>query len=187
MAASSVCSSDGVLNARQSALTILNTRCNRKRKTRALSIWSQTRPQALAERGSPAWVFGDDPAEGALSQSLGETASRTTRHNGWMIAGCLEWQRIGLAPPAVVTDATSAYLEAEDAMGSWIDDSCERDAQSWEQASTLFASWSSWATKAGEQIGSQKAFSEKLQARGLEPQRRRDGRGFVGLRLRPAY
>jgi putative DNA primase/helicase len=33
----------------------------------------------------------------------------------WMIDGCLAWQRIGLAAPAVVTDATKAYLEAEDA------------------------------------------------------------------------
>jgi putative DNA primase/helicase len=34
----------------------------------------------------------------------------------WMVAGCLEWQRDGLAPPAVVTDATKDYLEAQDAV-----------------------------------------------------------------------
>ncbi|MGA9007292.1 MAG: hypothetical protein WB495_10500 [Xanthobacteraceae bacterium] len=28
----------------------------------------------------------------------------------WMIAGCLEWQGRGLAPPAAVTRATAAYL-----------------------------------------------------------------------------
>lgn len=32
----------------------------------------------------------------------------------WMIEGCLEWQQCGLAPPAAVTDATAAYLEAEE-------------------------------------------------------------------------
>ena len=34
----------------------------------------------------------------------------------WMVEGCLEWQRIGLAPPKVVAEATAAYLEAEDAV-----------------------------------------------------------------------
>ena len=33
-----------------------------------------------------------------------------------MIEGCLDWQRVGLAPPAVVTEATAAYLEAQDAI-----------------------------------------------------------------------
>jgi putative DNA primase/helicase len=36
----------------------------------------------------------------------------------WMIEGCLQWQLHGLAPPAVVTAATGAYLEAEDAIAA---------------------------------------------------------------------
>jgi putative DNA primase/helicase len=36
----------------------------------------------------------------------------------WAIEGCLEWQRIGLAPPKAVTDATESYLENEDVLGS---------------------------------------------------------------------
>ena len=43
----------------------------------------------------------------------------------WMVAGCLEWQRIGLAPPKVVTEATAAYLEAEDAVLAWTEECCE--------------------------------------------------------------
>jgi putative DNA primase/helicase len=35
-----------------------------------------------------------------------------------MIKGCLEWQSIGLDPPPAVRDATAAYLEAEDTVGS---------------------------------------------------------------------
>jgi putative DNA primase/helicase len=103
----------------------------------------------------------------------------------WMIEGCLEWQQKGLAPPPAVTRATAAYLEAEDAVAAWIDETCDRDPQAWEQVSKLFANWNAWATKAGEHVGSQKRFSERLEARGLEPMRKRDGRGFIGLRLRP--
>jgi putative DNA primase/helicase len=105
----------------------------------------------------------------------------------WMVAGCLEWQRVGLAPPSVVTDATSAYLEAEDALAAWIEDCCYRDVQAWEQSSKLFTNWSAWAVTAGEQVGSQKRFSERLEARGFEPQRKSYGRGFNGLRLKPSY
>jgi putative DNA primase/helicase len=49
----------------------------------------------------------------------------------WMIQGCLEWQRIGLAPPKAVCDATAAYLEAEDAVGAWIEERCQCGPQAW--------------------------------------------------------
>jgi putative DNA primase/helicase len=105
----------------------------------------------------------------------------------WMIQGCRDWQIKGLAAPAAVTFATAAYLDAEDALAAWIDDCCERDPQAWESRSSLFANWSGWATRAGEYVGSQKRFIERLESRGVEPLRKRDGRGFVGLRVRPDY
>ena len=42
---------------------------------------------------------------------------------GWMVQGCLEWQRIGLNPPAAVRAATAAYLDAQDAIGAWLEKS----------------------------------------------------------------
>ncbi len=102
----------------------------------------------------------------------------------WAIDGCLLWQAKGLAAPAAVTDATAAYLEAEDAIASWIDDCCDREPQSWEQTSNLYANWVAWAEKAGEHCGSLKRFSERLETHNIEPLRKRDGRGFVGLQLR---
>ncbi len=63
----------------------------------------------------------------------------------WMIAGCADWQRHGLAPPEIVTAATAAYLEAEDAMSAWIDDRCQRDPNAWASSSDLFLSWKGWA------------------------------------------
>jgi putative DNA primase/helicase len=62
----------------------------------------------------------------------------------WMIEGCLEWQARGLNPPKAVTDATTAYLEAEDAISTWIDDRCELKASYWTSSAALFASWKSW-------------------------------------------
>jgi hypothetical protein len=56
----------------------------------------------------------------------------------WMIDGCLEWQKRGLAPPEAVTTATDAYLEAQDAFSAWLDECCERDPNAWERSMTLF-------------------------------------------------
>ena len=55
----------------------------------------------------------------------------------WMIEGCLQWQRDGLAPPAIVTAATAAYLEAEDAIAAWIADCCEIDPNHWERRNDI--------------------------------------------------
>jgi putative DNA primase/helicase len=106
----------------------------------------------------------------------------------WMIDGCLAWQREGLNPPAAVRDATAAYLEAEDAIAAWITDCCTRDPNRWESSTALFGSWSGWANKNGESIGSQKAFSQKLEDRaGLTKHVTNAGKGFYGLRINPVY
>jgi putative DNA primase/helicase len=101
----------------------------------------------------------------------------------WMIEGCLDWQRAGLKPPQVVLTATAEYLESEDALTSWMDDRCERTTQSWASSTDLFISWKNWADAAGEPSGTQKRFSQKLEERGFDKERNRDGRGFRGLRI----
>jgi putative DNA primase/helicase len=102
----------------------------------------------------------------------------------WMVRGCALWQRTGLNPPSVVTDATAAYLGDEDAFAAWIEDCCERCEQ-FTTSSCLFKSWSDWATSNGEHIGSTKRFVAALEARGFMPGRRTHGRGFENLKLKP--
>jgi putative DNA primase/helicase len=101
----------------------------------------------------------------------------------WLIEGCLEWQRDGLQPPKAVQDATAAYLEAEDGLAAWIDDKCERVPVAWESSTNLFASWTGWAERAGENAGTMKRFVQMLESRGYQPQRKMHGRGFVGIRI----
>lgn len=101
----------------------------------------------------------------------------------WMIAGCLAWQREGLAPPAAVRDATTAYMEGEDATAAWIDERCSREPQAWTSSGDLFASWKAWAEQAGEFVGSAKRFGQNLETRGFQPARKKIGRGFEGLAL----
>jgi putative DNA primase/helicase len=113
-----------------------------------------------------------------------------------MIKGCLEWQRIGLAPPQEVRAATAAYLEAEDAIATWMAECCKLGPNEWTSSSALFGSWTAWAQKTGEVVGSQKAFLHKLE--GLRflsfnrkrPNNRKDENpvsGFDGIRMKLTY
>ncbi len=100
----------------------------------------------------------------------------------WMIHGCLEWQRIGLAPPEAVSSATAEYFEAEDAFGQWLAECCVTGRTYDAPSATLFTSWTKWADMAGERAGSQKQFSQVLLARGFQPKKYGDGRaGFLGI------
>jgi putative DNA primase/helicase len=104
----------------------------------------------------------------------------------WMIEGCLAWRRDGLNPPALVREATQAYLEAEDALAQWLDECCGSDPVYVERTTALFASWKTWAEAAGEFAGSQKRFSKALEDRGFTRDHESRSRQaiFRGLALR---
>ncbi len=105
----------------------------------------------------------------------------------WALEGCRAWQHEGLNPPAAVTDATMAYLDAEDRIGTWIEDRCDLGPACAATAAEVFSDWKSWAESGGEKPGSQKAFSEKLQTRpGIEKTREGKARTrtFQGIALR---
>jgi putative DNA primase/helicase len=105
----------------------------------------------------------------------------------WMIDGCRAWQQQGLSPPPIVTEATAAYLEGEDAISAWVDECCQRDPTSFATSTHLFVSWNAWATKNGEYAGTTKKLVSTLESKGFHPLRKRTARGFVGLRVLPEY
>ncbi len=104
----------------------------------------------------------------------------------WAIEGCLEWQRIGLSPPGVVINATEEYLEAEDAMATWMAECCTQAKTFLSRGADLYSSWKNWAEAAGEVPGSQKRFTQALTARSFQQERFDGGqRGFRGLSVKP--
>lgn len=102
----------------------------------------------------------------------------------WAIQGCMEWQRNGLKPPAAVRDATAEYLDAEDAIARWVEECCVTDLGSWTPVRALFANWQTWCQRAGEREGSQKRFTQQLEAHGYERSRTGSARGFRGIATR---
>jgi putative DNA primase/helicase len=102
----------------------------------------------------------------------------------WMICGCSAWQTEELSPPAAVTNATDDYLQAEDSLSLWIGERCKKIGYGNTEVSRLFADWRQWAQAAGEDAGSQKRFSQAMEARGFAKVRTSAGRmAFGGIAL----
>lgn len=105
----------------------------------------------------------------------------------WAVEGCLNWQKKGLDPPATVLDATATYLADEDRFAMWIEDRCNVGRQYSATAGELYRSWVLWCEGAGEKPGSQKRFSQTLEAHGFERGRSTTAaRTFEGLAVEGA-
>jgi putative DNA primase/helicase len=102
----------------------------------------------------------------------------------WMIEGCAMWQRDGLNPPKAVTEATAAYLRAEDVIGTWISECCTLDKAAWTRTSLLYDNYGNYATAAGEFKINKREFSDALDARDdLKIQHKEEGNGYCGVRV----
>ena len=106
----------------------------------------------------------------------------------WMVEGLMKWRELdGLHPPEIVTKATRDYLEAEDAIGRWLDDCCVKNSAAFSSSNGLFRSWKHWAEDCGEYVGSQRKLSEQLMARGFERAVEGQARGFRGVQIKAVF
>lgn len=103
----------------------------------------------------------------------------------WAIDGCLEWQRIGLAPPAAVVNATAEYLAEEDAFTNWRAECCITGKFQWGSGELLWSSWKRWAEASNERPGSRKAFAQTMAQHGYTPSKSQHVRGYDGIALKP--
>jgi putative DNA primase/helicase len=101
----------------------------------------------------------------------------------WAIEGAVEWGMMGLQPPEAVRLATEQYLEAEDTLVRWIEESCNVGQTFAATTAHLYRSWREWCETSGEYAGSLKRFSQNLEARDFERTRigATSSRGFRGL------
>jgi putative DNA primase/helicase len=104
----------------------------------------------------------------------------------WCIDGCLEWQRVGLALPAIVRDATEEYFQDQDTVGQWIEDRANPQAGvfAFTLSSELFTSWKVWCEAQNLKPGTEKALTEALKDKGFAKARKDYGRGFTGITLK---
>lgn len=104
----------------------------------------------------------------------------------WAIAGCLEWQRVGLKPPPVIMDAVRAYREESDTLGRFISDCCEARALGQVKSSVFFQRYQQFAEQAGERWIASKDLPHEMQRRGFAWKRTKTGGMYSGIDLAAA-
>ena len=110
----------------------------------------------------------------------------------WMIEGCLEWQRTGLAPPPSVVAATKKYRTDMDSLGDFLEECCVLEPKAHVSRATLRAAYERWAEDLGHRHTlDPRSFGDALRERGCtvikvrEPSRASHPiRGWGGIRLR---
>lgn len=88
---------------------------------------------------------------------------------GWMIEGCLTWQKERLRAPASVKKATEEYFLSQDIIGQWIEDCCLLNPNFSSGRSDLFANWKKYAEENGAYTGNSRDFAIQMARRGIEP------------------
>ena len=101
----------------------------------------------------------------------------------WAVRGCLEWQRIGLNPPASVTGATEDYRSSEDIFGRFIADCCVVTKAGAVPFKHLYARLEQWTNDGGDFLPNKKAVGIWLEENGFEKYSA-NGRHYRGLMLR---
>lgn len=86
------------------------------------------------------------PVNRALADELSAEATGILT---WAVQGCLAWQRDGLDPPAVVTEATKEYERDSDPLAAFLAEACELDEGAEVGAAELFEHYKRWADLQG--------------------------------------
>lgn len=102
----------------------------------------------------------------------------------WMLEGCAEWQRVGLAPSTGVMDATDEYLKSEDPVSAWLHESCELTTTRSVIVKDLYANYKAYCEALGERPMSCKRLLGELKGHGCRTIDEHGLRCLEGLRLR---
>ena len=101
----------------------------------------------------------------------------------WLVRGCLEYQRVGIQPPAVVQAATEEYRDDEDTFGDFLGDCCVVEEHASASGSGLFSEYQTWAVLNGYSPMNKNTFGKRLKLR-FSSQRTKTTIMYYGVGLR---
>lgn len=87
---------------------------------------------------------------------------------GWLVQGCLEWQRVGLKEPDAVRNATKCYRTEMDVVGCFIAERCAEGGGLKVRAKDLYAGYMAWCESASEHPMNQTRFGSTLADKGFQ-------------------
>ena len=85
----------------------------------------------------------------------------------WAIQGALEWQRIGLQPPAKVQAATQAYRDEMDVFSPFIAECCVVHRNAEVRANDLYRAYVAWCAENSQREQNQTKFGKYLSSKGF--------------------
>jgi putative DNA primase/helicase len=98
----------------------------------------------------------------------------------WMVRGCLDWQRDGLAEPQSIRDDTKKYRSDEDLLGRFIRDCCIVAPAAKVKLKVLRERYEAWCKERGEHEVSGRRFGEYLKGEGFGTQTS-NGTWYLGI------
>jgi putative DNA primase/helicase len=101
----------------------------------------------------------------------------------WAVQGCLQWQRVGLAPPTSITEAVEAYRTESDTLGRFIEECCQVRQLAQVKSSAIYQRYREFAEQVGERAMPSKDFPAEVIRRGFSWKRTKAGGLFEGIEL----
>jgi putative DNA primase/helicase len=107
----------------------------------------------------------------------------------WMMCGCLDWQRDGLAIPGEVRAATQAYKQDMDPLQDFLQEVCIMHTDAFVPSKTIFSAYTTWCKENNlHATMTQKMLSDRITKKGFfnatNRYQNRVERGFFGIGLR---
>lgn len=161
------------------------------------TIWLHANHQPKVSTGGPAlWrrmkllpfvhvVPESDRVKGLEHQLIREEGPAIL---AWLIQGCVDYLRDGLAEPGSVSAATKAYEKDQDTVARFVEECCARGSRTAQGMSVrvpeLRSEYERWCKQEGETPVSPKALTMALTSRyDVGSERSRDSRYYSGIRL----
>lgn len=106
----------------------------------------------------------------------------------WMVAGCLAWQRRGLADvPAVVASQTADYRAEQDVIGQFLAECTNTDRNAEVETGALYSCYQSWAVTAGLRPASKVSLGRRMGERGFVQRSTNGRRLWCGVDLKNSF
>jgi putative DNA primase/helicase len=94
------------------------------------------------------YTYVEDPKEPWERKAVGDLFDQLKKEAsgilGWLVAGCLLWQKEGMKTPEKIRKATAQYRRAEDQIADYIDQCCKINPNSRSGATDLYKVFKFW-------------------------------------------
>jgi putative DNA primase/helicase len=95
------------------------------------------------------------------------------------MVGCLEWQRVGLAPPLLITQAVDEYRQESDTHGRFIEERCQPLPKAQIKISAFFTQYREYCQQLGEPSLPQRDVAGEMERRGYRRRRTTGGARII--------